>query len=82
MPFFAMRSMRLQTIGEAARHLSPQERREDQTIPWADIVAFRHRVAHDYRNVDFEVVWDIASAELDTLDAAVRRMLASRGATP
>jgi len=45
-------------------------------------VAFRHRIAHDYRHVDFEIVWGIATGELDALEIAARRMLATRGETP
>lgn len=71
--------MRLQTIGEAARSILPSERLEAPEIAWNDIVAFRHRVAHDYRSVDFEIVWSIIANELDALDVAARRMLAARG---
>jgi uncharacterized protein with HEPN domain len=72
-------AMRLQTVGEAARHILPDQRKEAPEIAWADIVAFLHRIAHDYRHVDFEIVWRIAKTELDALETAVRRMLAACG---
>lgn len=67
-------------LDRAVLHLTViTENQEAPEIAWTDIVAFRHRIAHDDRHVDFGVVWRIATNELDALDAGVRRMLAARG---
>ncbi len=50
----------LQIIGEAARRVSPAFREAHPDIPWQDIVGMRHKVVHDYLDVDEEVVWDTA----------------------
>ncbi len=48
----------IQTIGEAARRVSPAYRDAHPEIPWAKIVGMRHRVVHDYLSVDYDLVWD------------------------
>lgn len=48
----------LQMIGEAARRVSPEFRQRNPDVPWAAIVGMRHRVVHDYLNIDQDIVWD------------------------
>ena len=50
----------LQTIGEAARMVSEATRAQLPAIPWRQITGMRHRIVHDYLNIDFDVVWDTA----------------------
>lgn len=47
----------VQTIGEAARHVSADGRAAHPEIPWHRIVGMRHRIVHDYLNVDTDIVW-------------------------
>ena len=46
----------LQTIGEAARHVSADFQSQHANIPWAKIIGMRHKVVHDYLHVDFDMV--------------------------
>jgi uncharacterized protein with HEPN domain len=57
----------LEIIGEAARHVSETTRRQHAAIDWANMIGMRHRLAHDYRNVDLEVVWAVATHEIPPL---------------
>jgi uncharacterized protein with HEPN domain len=57
----------LENIGEAAHSLSPAVTSLHPEIPWHDIVNLRHRIAHDYRNIDFHIIWDIVQQELPAL---------------
>lgn len=72
--------LRLQVIGEAARHLSHADRALAPEIPWQHIVSLRNRIAHDYRSINFHVVWDIAQGELDDLQTSAKRLLAAKSA--
>ena len=58
---------RLEIIGEAARHVSPQMRSMHPAIQWEKITGMRHRIAHDYRNIDQEIVWRVVSEEVPVL---------------
>ena len=57
----------VQTIGEAGRQVSPPFRKAHPEIPWAKIIAMRHRVVHDYLNVDYDVVWGVLVEDLPKL---------------
>jgi uncharacterized protein with HEPN domain len=59
----------IQIIGEAARRVSAESRQRYPAIPWADIIGMRHKVVHDYLDVDFDVVWAVATADLPELIA-------------
>lgn len=64
----------LQVVGEAARRVSAEFRQAHPEVPWADIVGMRHKVVHDYLEVDEEVVWDTVTCELDPLIAAIEAL--------
>jgi uncharacterized protein with HEPN domain len=55
----------LQIIGEAAWRVSDPFKLTKPDIPWAQVAAFRHRVVHDYFAIDYDIVWKIATSELD-----------------
>jgi uncharacterized protein with HEPN domain len=57
----------LENIGEAANYLSAGFKAAHPEIPWPDIINLRHRIAHDYRNIDFTIIWDIVQNELPSL---------------
>jgi uncharacterized protein with HEPN domain len=50
---------RLQIIGEAAYKVSLETKTLETTIDWFKITGLRHRIVHDYRNIDLETLWRI-----------------------
>ena len=50
----------IQVIGEAAARVSQDFCRSHPEVPWTAIVGMRHKVVHDYLNVDEDIVWDTA----------------------
>jgi uncharacterized protein with HEPN domain len=74
-------AMNMQIIGEAGRNLSRKEQAEAPEIPWPQVVSLRHRISHDYRTINWGIVWDIIQNELDELRGAACRMLVARGET-
>jgi uncharacterized protein with HEPN domain len=46
----------IQTIGEAARRVSPEFCKSQADVRWADIIGMRHKVVHDYLGVDEDIV--------------------------
>jgi uncharacterized protein with HEPN domain len=63
---------RLETLSEAASHLSDPLKRRHPEIPWRLIIDFRNRLAHDYLDVRPERVWDVIVVDLPLLMAVVR----------
>ena len=45
----------IQVIGEAARHISQDLRDVHPQIPWKAIIGMRHRIVHDYLDVDEDI---------------------------
>lgn len=57
----------LQNIGEAARHLSEETRNAHPEVPWQKIVGMRHKVVHDYFEIDLDIVWQAATSDIPEL---------------
>ncbi len=57
----------LQVIGEAAWRVSEPFQDAHPRLPWKRIAGFRHRVVHDYFDIDYDVVWRIATEEMQPL---------------
>jgi len=57
----------VEKIGEAARCVSYELREAHPEVRWKEIVGVRHRLAHDYTNVDYDILWQIVSNDLPVL---------------
>jgi uncharacterized protein with HEPN domain len=57
----------IENIGEAARRVSIGLQSSVPGVPWQNITGMRHRLVHDYRNVDLQVVWDTVEHDLAVL---------------
>ena len=64
----------LEVIGEAASRLPPAFRQQNATVPWRQIIGLRHRIVHDYFDVDLDLVWTIVHSELPTLVAQLQAL--------
>jgi uncharacterized protein with HEPN domain len=65
----------LQTIGEAARQVSPAFRVAHSEIAWPKVIGMRHRIIHDYLHVDFDLVWDVIHENLPGLIEDLQRIV-------
>jgi uncharacterized protein with HEPN domain len=61
----------IEIIGEAATKVAPMTREAHPGVPWAAIVAMRHRLIHAYYDVDVDRVWDTVTEDLPPLIAAL-----------
>lgn len=57
----------VQVIGEAARRVSPDFQSEHPEVPWNEIIGMRHKIVHDYMDVDEDIVWAVVSNDLQPL---------------
>ena len=74
----ALAAFRLSIIGENSNKLSPNLKAQYDDIPWADMVAFRNIVSHEYHRIDAALVWEALFA-LDDIAAMVDTKLSKRG---
>jgi len=61
----------LEIIGEAANRLPQNFRRQYPEINWPQIIGLRHRIVHDYFNIDIEIVWHIIYTDLPVFKSRI-----------
>ena len=64
----------VQILGEAARHVTPETQAAHPEIPWREIVGMRHKIVHDYMNLDEDVLWEVVTQDLRPLIAALEHI--------
>lgn len=57
----------IQTIGEAARRVTPETQKANPRIPWSEVIGMRHKIVHDYLDVDFDIIWEVVTNDLPGL---------------
>lgn len=61
----------LEIIGEAAKNVPVDVRKEYSDIEWKKIAGLRDILAHEYFGVDLEVLWDIIQHKIPILKKQV-----------
>ncbi len=67
----------IEIIGEASRNISPQFQAQHPEIPWSMVIGMRHKIVHDYFEVDIPTIWDTVNNDLPALKELVSRILGS-----
>lgn len=62
-------------IGELANRLSEETKENNKNIPWHAIRGMRNLHAHDYENVNLEMVWNTLLEDIPTLRQNLEKML-------
>ena len=75
-------ALRLSVIGEAARHITKATETALPTIPFKQIRDMRNRITHDYGQVDFRIVWEVAQQDIARLVVALEQHFAPRKINP
>ncbi len=65
----------LEIIGEAANSLPESYRKYHNEIEWPQIIGLRHRIIHEYFDVDVDIIWFIVQNELAPLKWKVEKLL-------
>jgi uncharacterized protein with HEPN domain len=62
-------------IGEAVRAISPELRKQNSNLPWAEIVAMRNLLVHRYYEVNLEIVWLVVEQDLPDIKEKIEPIL-------
>jgi|SRR5690348_9844058 uncharacterized protein with HEPN domain len=65
----------LLAIGEESKKIEITLKETQSFISWNEIAGLRDRIAHDYRGIDKDIVFQIVKHELDTLQKACEKLL-------
>lgn len=58
---------RIEIIGEAAKRISQAFQDTHPEIPWRKVIAQRNVLAHEYGDIDDEIMWDVATISVPQL---------------
>lgn len=58
---------KLEVAGEATKRLSPEFRERYPQIEWRAIAGMRDKLIHDYLDVDLDMVWETAIADIPSI---------------
>lgn len=67
----------VEILGEAATQVSHLGRANAPNLPWAEIVAMRHRLVHAYFDISLDILWQTVRQDLPLLIAALEELLGS-----
>lgn len=66
---------RIEISGEAARGLSTALPHATPEIPWRKIIAFRNILAHEYDEINDDILWRIATTYVPETAAKIRPLV-------
>jgi uncharacterized protein with HEPN domain len=66
----------LLVIGEESKKIDAELKNEFQEIPWRNIAGMRNYLAHDYKGIDHERVWEVIKISLPALKPVLVTMIA------
>ena len=67
----------IQIIGEAANRTSKALRETTTHVEWPKIIAMRHRLVHDYFEIEEGIVWRVVANYLPPLAEELRKVVSS-----
>jgi len=65
----------IDVVGEAAKHIPDDIRKNQTDIDWRRIAGMRDIVAHHYFSIHNEIVWDVVSNKIPELLSQVEEIL-------
>ncbi len=65
----------LLVIGEAVKHLDPDDRAAGSGVPWQRIAGLRDIIVHEYFRIELSRILDIVARDIPPLRAAIEGLL-------
>lgn len=65
----------LEIIGEAAKHISDQLRKQLPDIEWRKVAGLRDMLAHVYFGIDDDILWDVIQNKVPQLAKVTNEFL-------
>jgi len=58
---------RIEIIGEASKNISKELKDSHPEVKWKEIIGTRDRIIHKYFEVEWDIVWNIATIDISEL---------------
>ncbi len=73
--FFLALLKLVEIVGEAATRISDAAKDGHPAIPWREIIGTRNRLIHGYDAVDYNILWEIVTADFQALAGQIKGIL-------
>ena len=67
----------LMVLGEAANNISREFAEKNPEVDWRGIAGVRHKIVHDYADIDYDTIWDILQTDIPDEYAKVKAVAAT-----
>ncbi len=68
----------VEIVGEAATRVSDTIQSAHPEIPWREIIGTRNRLIHGYDAVDYDILWEIVTADFPPLAPRINALCDGR----
>jgi len=65
----------LEIVGEAAKHIPDELRKQLPNIEWRKVAGLRDMLAHAYFGIDDDILWDVIQNKVPQLSKAINEFL-------
>ncbi len=65
----------IEIIGEAAKNVSDDIKKEFPNIPWQKMAGMRNKIAHEYFGISLKIVWNVAKEDLPQIKDDIKFLL-------
>ncbi len=65
----------LEVIGEATKSIPIDEKLKYPDIQWKNMAGMRDKLAHDYMDLDYGIVWDVIKNKIPILQSQIKDVL-------
>ena len=66
---------KFEIIGEAARNVPANIKKEYSSIPWKNMAGMRDRLIHFYFGIKYELVWETIKEDIPKIKLLIKRVL-------
>ena len=67
----------LMVLGEAANNISREFAAKNPNVDWKGLAGVRHKIVHDYADIDYDTIWDILRNDIPDEYAKVKVLAAT-----
>ena len=65
----------IQMVGEAANKVSRPSREESPEIPWLKFINLRHKLVHEYDDIDYEIIYKTVKYDIPPLLVLLHQLI-------
>jgi uncharacterized protein with HEPN domain len=69
----------IEIVGEASKHVSKDFREAHPELPWTEMAKARDRLIHGYFDLDYGIIWKIATVHLPAVVTALEKVFPPEG---